>query len=118
LKSKRYVLTVLTGLGAAVAISVVKGLYSQTDISQITAILSDCFAVPGMLLILFGLLVICANGGAFDMPVYCVKRIFGGCKQDYIAYREGKRRREYAYLLICGACFFAVGALFLAMFYI
>ena len=89
--------------------------------------LSTAFFVPGIFAVGFGLLIVCSNGGAFDMLAYAFQTLFRIFKKDpidrkygdYYGYRESKkgRKRSFWYLVIVGAAFVAIGGAFLGAYY-
>ncbi|MCQ2424251.1 MAG: DUF3899 domain-containing protein [Clostridia bacterium] len=91
-------------------------------------ILCDAFMVPGLLLIMFGLLVFVANTGFFDIFAFSVKKVvrlmfpaLEYSKEKFHEYRERKneegRVRGYGFLFIVGGVFTLIGAVFLVLFY-
>lgn len=118
----RYLVTAGVGLAIALIVSFARSLYWQQEAEDVYQALCDCFAVPGMLLILFGLLVICTNGGTFDIFGYGAKKFFGlfrkerteKDKESFYEYRQRKQagKHAFAYLFIVGAAFLALGVVF------
>ena len=89
-------------------------------------ILCDAFTIPGMLYILFALLMTISNEGALDGVGFCVKQALrmltpkglGGEKYDeYVERRRKNRVKGYGFLYIVGAIFMAVSGVFMALFY-
>ena len=90
-------------------------------------ILSDAFTVPGVVLIMFGLLVMVANGGFFNgisyAGSYALKMLIPGASKNmerYGDYLERKSKRPkigFAFLIIVGACYLAVAVVFIFLFY-
>lgn len=124
----RYSVTMGVGLGLALIVSFSKQLYWQTDVVKIMRCLCDCFTVPGLLFILFGLLVVCSNGGTFDMLGFGCKKFISlfksekkrqENKQNFYEYRQQKqkKKRSFWYLIICGAVYLVIGIIFLIIFY-
>ncbi|MDE6401022.1 MAG: hypothetical protein K2L54_00235, partial [Clostridiales bacterium] len=60
---------VLTAVAAAIALLIasVQGLFGMTDRVAIMRSLTDCFSVSGAILLFVGLIVVCSNGGAYDI---------------------------------------------------
>ena len=122
-----YAVTALIGLAMALCVSFIKSLYWLDDTTEVMKALSDCFSVPGLILICFALLVVCSNGGAFDMLTFGVKKVALLLKQtlsekdreSFYEYRKRKQenKRSFAYILIVGAAYLAIGVVFLAIFY-
>ena len=91
---------------------------------EIFKILCDCFTVPGLVLVFVGLLVVCSNGGTFDMLGFGVKKFFGlfkkeSDKQTFYEYRQNKlaNRRSFWYLLVVGGVFVAAAVIFLILYH-
>ncbi len=91
-------------------------------------ILADAFTIPGVVLMLCWVLVWLSGEGAFEglsyVCKYAVKMLIpGGMKDmerfgDYVERRREKGRiRGTGFLLVTGACFFAVAVVFIALFY-
>ena len=89
-------------------------------------ILCDAFTIPGMLFVLFALLLTVSNEGALDGVGYCVKQALrmlapkglGGEKYDeYLERRRKNRVKGYGFLYVVGGAFMAVAGVFMALFY-
>ncbi len=97
-------------VGAAMVIANAMGNFSANmDFSQLIGWLSDCFAVPGMLLTGAGVLILIAEGGFFDIFSYSIKKLvsgrdFGGGYVEYKCRRE-KKRLAYSQTLFVGLFF-------------
>ena len=88
---------------------------------------SDAFFIPGILLILSGLLMFVANEGSFDAVGYLMRSVlrkllpgdrFG--HETYAEYVEHKREKKitgYGFLFIAGAVSVAVSTVFLVLYY-
>ncbi len=123
----RYSVTLGVGLAIALIVSFAKSLYWQDTAADVMRALSDCFVVPGMLLLLFGLLVVCSNGGTFDMLGYGTRKVLllfrrkqdEKDKETFYDYRKRKQesKRSFAYLLICGGVYIFIGLIFLILYY-
>lgn len=123
----RYLITAGVGLVIALCVSFVKALYWLEDITDIMQALSDCFVVPGLFLILFGLLVVCSNGGTFDMLGFGTKKVISVFKrhpsekdrESFYEYRNRKQesKRSFGYLIIVGVVFLAIGMIFFVLCY-
>lgn len=89
--------------------------------------LSDAFAVPGMLLLMFGCLIWISNLGALDGLAYAVSFAFrslipGGRYKDekYADYVERKRENRvkgYGFLFASGGVTMAISIVFMVLFY-
>ena len=90
-------------------------------------LLSDAFAVPGLLLLLFGCLFWVSNLGALDGIAYAVYFAFrslipGGRNKDekYADYVERKRKNRvkgYGFLFVSGGVTMALAIVFMVLFY-
>lgn len=110
------------GLAIGLIVSFTRKLYWLDDAVSVLEALSDCFVAPGLLLILFGLLVICTNGGTFDMLGFGIRKAFSVFKRSpserdretFYEYRARKQenKRSFGYLFVVGGIFTAVGFLF------
>ena len=125
-KILRYVITFLIGLVFALLIMIMKGLFSCTNQKIAFQILTDSFFVPGVILICFGILVVCANGGTFDMLVYGVKQFFSLFKKDltkakhktFYEYQQAQKEKktEFWFLIIDGIVLVAISLIFLGIY--
>ena len=89
-------------------------------------ILCDAFTVPGLLMLMFAVLISVSNEGALDGLSYVVKQGFRmltfrglGTEKylDFVESRREKRVRGYGFLYIVGAAFMVVALIFMALFY-
>lgn len=89
--------------------------------------LCDAFAVSGMLMLCFGLLVFVTNGGTFDMLAFGIRKLFDLFKKDltkvkyrtFYDYRKShqEKKRSFWYLIIVGGGFLLVSVIFLVVYY-
>ena len=89
--------------------------------------LCDAFTIPGLTLIMVGLLVLIANEGFFDMFGYAFGkalnmfipgRAYDGEKYyDYVLRKREKRATGFGFLFIVGGILMAFALLFMALFY-
>ena len=89
--------------------------------------LSDAFAVPGMLLLMFGCLIWISNLGALDGLAYAVSfairsLIPGGRNKDekygdYVERKREKRIKGYGFLFLSGGMTMAVAVVLMILFY-
>lgn len=98
----------------------------QQTLADRYRILCDAFTLPGMLLVLFALLLTVSGEGALDGIAYGLERAvkmftFRGTEQekyaDFVARRREKRPKGFGFLFVAGGSFLAVAALFLLLFY-
>jgi hypothetical protein len=110
---------ILTGLGAVCAfgLSWGRGLFSASDARDALRILCDGFFLVGALMLAWGGLVWCTNGGAFDGLTWSVKTLiwrirpdYEDVKQSFGEYREQREKKASSpkAVLISGAILSAV----------
>ncbi len=90
-------------------------------------ILCDAFTVPGMLLILSGLLVFVSNEGGLDGLSYLghyMKNMFIPGKRsstkkyyDYVEAKREKKKSGFGFLFVVGGVCLVIGFVFLGLFY-
>ena len=89
-------------------------------------ILCDAFTIPGVMMLMFAILLSVSNEGALDGVGYVVKQglrmlTFRGLGTekylDYVERRREKRVKGYGFLYVVGAAFLAVALIFMALFY-
>ncbi|MCH5159673.1 MAG: DUF3899 domain-containing protein [Clostridiales bacterium] len=112
------VMTLLIALGL--------GVFSITNQKFLLGELSTAFFVPGIFAVGFGLLILCSNGGAFDIFAYGFMSIIRMFKKDpldrkyggYGEYRKLQRekKRSFWYLVIVGGVFVLIGGVLLIAF--
>jgi hypothetical protein len=123
----KYAITLAIGLG------IVYIFYSlrQDSIHTINKqyrVLCDAFTVPGLLMIMFGLLIWVSTTGTFDILsyafAYAFSRLVPGMTYyreekyyDYVQRKKGQRVKGYSFLFICGFVFLAVAVVFRYLFY-
>ncbi len=124
----KYLITCVVLAVVGVLIMVYRQLFTQTEMSEIMKILSDSFVVPGMISLCAGLLIVCTNGGTFDMMAYGMKSFFSLFTKDttkrkhrtFYDYRQEQmgKKRSFVFLLIIGGAFLLIGLVFFALFYV
>lgn len=136
----KYVVTTASCLVATLIFIIIAGIFTgwetvyanthwniNSELTKNMFILTNATFAIGMVCACFGLLVIAANGGVFEMLYYGTYRFFTLFKKDvnkvrfktfydYQVYRRGKPRRSFAHLLIVGVLFVALSGLFLAIY--
>ncbi len=105
-----------------------RGLFSAAGTAEIMRCLSDGFFIAGFAVGGYGLLVVCSNGGAFDILAYGMICFFSLFRKDvknrkaktFYEYRKAKseKRHSFAYLLIVGLAFVLIAVLFVVLFYV
>lgn len=123
----RYAITSLIGLIFAFLIAYFKGVFLQTETTEVMRILCDAAFVPGVIIGSVGLLILVSAGGAFDMLAYGVRSLFvvflrnpaTRKYKDYYEYRQAQKgkKRSFAYLAIVGGAFIFIALIFLILFY-
>ena len=104
-------------------------IFSQTEASAIMQILSDAFFVPGVLIALFGVLLIIADGGGLDGIGYALGTLgralipfYKGRRETYSEYKarkhpEGKEKSSKWHLFIVGIINIVISIIFLLIYY-
>lgn len=105
----------------------IRDIYTKTDAKEIFLILTDAFSVPGVLVVLFGLLVFCSNEGAFRMLAYSIRTLFSVFKRNpadrkYRTYADYKMAKDgnnasFGFLIIAGGTFCILAVVFLILYY-
>ena len=122
----RYLITIFVLAVFTVLVAWARGVFSAADEKELFRYLSDAFAVPGILAVCFGLLIIVSNGGAFDIFAYSLRVFFRLFTRDpierkyggYYEYRKAKQenKRTFWYLVIVGAVYLLIGVVFMLVF--
>ena len=94
---------------------------------ELYRILCDAFTIPGLLLLMFGLLMTISNQGALDGVAYVVKNavkmLIPAAAADMERYKEYLERRKanrvkgYGFLYVVGAVCLGIAGIFLVLFY-
>ena len=117
---RKYVILSIILILSSLAVLSIKNTWLLEDTKDIVGDLSDAFTVPGILFIGCALLVVCSNGGAFDMMVYGVQTALGTMfkkdiknrkYQNFGDYRLAKAEHpgQYKHLLFFGLIYFGIG---------
>ncbi len=126
----KYSITVVICAAVAVFLMWQHNLWSAESNMSRFHILSDAFVVPGMLILLSGVLVWVSNFGFFDMLGYVGSRVGSmfipfyrksfdhQTFYDYKESRKDKRISGYSFLFIVGGVFFIVGVVFLILYFV
>lgn len=104
------------------------GLSSAQTNVEIYRILADAFTIPGVVILLCGVLVAIANEGAFEglsyVASYAIKMLIPGTGKQHEKFGEYvERRREkggvkgYGFLFVTGGIFMVIAIVFIALFY-
>lgn len=119
---RKYLITLIAGLAAAVAIAWAKDVFAQTDAQRICHILCDAFFAVGTVLCCAGLLILSGNEGSFDMIKYGVSSFIDLFRAEsrkqyktFFDYRQSRadKKMSFGFLLICGLLFLAVSLVLL-----
>ena len=126
-KYSKYIITFVVGLLIGLVVFVIKDAFVLEDSKKIIAVLIDASFVPGILMVCFGLLVVSANGGTFDMLVFGTRQFFNLFRkkfnreeaQSFYEYRKAKseHKNEFWYLVIIGLVYITLSAIFLIIYY-
>lgn len=128
--SKKSILKYVIGYASCAAVA-----YLYLSLRDFTAapelercrMLSDAFLIPGLLMILFALLIMITNEGALDGISYMAGRaismLIPGLRKrdesfyDYIQRKRDHRLRGYGFLFVVGGCSLVVSLYFYIRFY-
>ena len=99
----------------------------NSELTKNMFVLTNATFVVGVLCVAFGLLVVAANGGAFEMLTYGIRRFFSLFKRDpsavkfktfydYHVYRSDEPKKSVLYFIIVGAFYIGISMLFLAIY--
>ena len=90
-------------------------------------ILCDAFTIPGLLMLMCGLLMSVSNQGALDGVGYVAAHAFrllvpGAATKmerykEYVEHRRANRLKGYGFLYVVALLFLALAAIFLVLFY-
>ncbi len=94
---------------------------------EIYHVLCDSFTIPGLMMILMGMLMSLSYVGALDTLAYLLSYIpkmlvpgaFGevGSLLEFVEERREKRKKGYGFLYIVGFIYFGIALIFLALYY-
>ena len=125
---KRYAIACGTGAGLFLLLMITRGGFTATDPAERWQVICDALFVPGILLVMMGLLLFAADGGVFDMLKFGIQKALSvvmtkkrrealpATFYDYKEARAAKERAPVAFLLIVGAVFIVLAAAALAMY--
>lgn len=90
-------------------------------------ILCDAFTIPGLLLLMFGLLMTISNQGALDglgyVAINGLKMLIPGAAtrmeryKEYVERRRANRVKGYGFLYVVAAILLAIAGIFMILFY-
>ena len=117
---------------SAIGLFLVYSYASSFDFAQLTLmekyhVLCDAFSLPGILLILLGLLIKMNNVGALDTMAFGLSYLIhmfipGGVDNmdtylDFVEARREKRVKGYGFLFVVGFILFAIAVVFLLLYF-
>ena len=120
----RYLTTVAVGLSMVYGYIAPRDLANQALIEQYH-ILCDAFTLPGLFMIMIGLLLLMGNLGALDAISFAFHYLFHtflpltGESMTYLEFVEDRREHRvhgFGFLLIVGAVFTAIAVVFLMLY--
>ena len=120
----RYLITVAVGLSFVYSYIAPRDLANQTLIEQYH-ILCDAFTLPGLFMMLIGLMLLMGNLGALDAISFAFHYLFHtflpltGESMTYLEFVEDRREHRihgYGFLFIVGAVFTAIAVVFLLLY--
>ena len=125
----KYTVASLIASLMAFGVMCLKDLFHLSDLLSIYMALCDAFTVPGLLYLLFGLLMLVARAGSFDGLAFAIRSIFVRFKSndafknretyyDYIE-RKRKARKEansMLFIFVIGAVFSVIAVVFLILY--
>ncbi len=122
-----YGITIFIGLLLTFFAALIQGVFVVKETAVLIKIFCNAFFVAGVILACAGLLVVLADGGAFDMLSYGVLLIFSAFRKDvtkrkykdFYEYKQAKKSKKHGtfFLFIIGAGFIAVSILLLIPYY-
>ena len=90
-------------------------------------LLCDAFTIPGVLMLMFGLLMTISNQGALDgvgyVAINALKMLIPTAAanmeryKDYLERRKANRAKGYGFLYVVGAICMAIAGVFMILFY-
>ncbi|HHT66697.1 MAG TPA: DUF3899 domain-containing protein [Erysipelotrichaceae bacterium] len=95
----------------------------DSELTKVFFILTNSAFIVGVLTASFGLLILAANGGAFEMIVYGIRRFFSLFQKDvnkikfktfydYHIYNQGKPKQPFLFLVVVGLVFIGLSMIF------
>lgn len=121
----KYFIAVLIASLTVLLVLWLRDYWNQENLVEKYRYLADAFTIPGILYIMFGLLLFLINQGALSSLSYMLKRFVNNLipfsvhkDETYAAYLS--RRKElkgYSYLFIIGIVFLFVGIVFTILFF-
>lgn len=123
---RKYILTFFFGGLLAYAYIALRD-FSGEPLLEKYRMLCDAFTIPGLLMLMVGLLLLISNEGMFDGLLYALSYavktlipLWGRDHERYYDYVERKREKRvhgYGFLFVSGAVFMVIALVFLILFY-
>lgn len=124
-KVLKYLIPFLLCAVVVIVVLAVRGSFVKSG-KPLISDLCDAFAVPGMIMTCFGLLVFVTNGGTFDMLAFGVRKLFDLFKKDltkvkyrtFYDYREAQKEKKRSFwnLIVVGLFFVTAAVVFLIVY--
>ena len=120
----RYLVTVAVGLSLVFSYIAPRDLVNKTLTEQYH-ILCDAFTLPGLFMMLIGLMLLMGNLGALDAISFAFHYLFHtflpftGESMTYLEFVEDRREHRihgYGFLFVVGAVFTAIAVVFLMLY--
>jgi hypothetical protein len=99
----------------------------SVELVDLYLILCDAFTIPGLLMLMFGLLMTISNQGALDglgyVAINGLKMLIPGAAtrmeryKEYVERRRANRVKGYGFLYVVAAVLLAIAGIFLILFY-
>lgn len=120
MKRSRFVRYLIAlGIEAIIALTIIlsRGGFITRDREEWLHLLSDAFAIPGILCVCLGLLIVVSNGGVFDMVRFAFSKVSNTFRReenrknipdtyyDYVCARHNGKSAGFRFLLGSGAFF-------------
>ena len=120
----RYLVTVVAGLAMVYGYIAPRDLMNQTQMEQYH-ILCDAFTLPGLFMVMIGLMLLMGNLGALDAISFAFHYLFHtflpltGESKTYLEFVEDRREhrvRGFGFLFVVGIVFTAIAFVFLYLY--
>lgn len=127
----KYTICAAVGIAFVWFILLMRNIFEMAEKKDVFRTLCDAFAVPGVMFMLFGVLLILAREGSFDGIGYGLRRavemLIPTRRGEYEKYADYKAKKDekhkldkqsgVAFMFIVGGAFFLVSLIFLALYY-
>lgn len=123
-KHKSTLISLGVGLVICLFILTSNGCFKYESTMETMKDLCDGFTISGFLLVCFGVMVLIGNEGTFSILSYGVKKLISLITptvytENYYDYKKRRveKKAPYSHLIISGLILFAIGLIFLIIFY-